>query len=63
MSGGGTDHIRRFTFDAYVVVTKELYVDLTDELTYFPDTLGHTAHVIEINSGKLVALLFGAARH
>ena len=42
VSGGGTDHIRRFAFDAYVVVSKELYVDLTDELTYFPDALGHT---------------------
>ena len=42
MTGRGTDHVRRFAFDAYVVVTKELYVDLTDELTYFPDALGHT---------------------
>src|SRR4051794_12095140 len=56
MTGSGTDDVRRFALDAYVVVSKELDVDLPDELTYFPDALGHGAHVIQINSGKLVAL-------
>src|SRR4051812_13041482 len=56
MTGSGTDDVRRFALDAYVVVSKELDVDLTDELTYFPDALGHGTHVIQINSGKLVAL-------
>jgi hypothetical protein len=46
MTGGRTDHIGRFAFDAYVVVTKELDVDLTDELTYFPDALGHGSHML-----------------
>ena len=42
MAGRGTDDIRRFAFDADVVVTKEIEVDLTDELADFPDALGHT---------------------
>src|SRR5216684_1842844 len=42
VAGGGTYDIRRLAFDAYVVVSKELYVDLPDELTYLPDALCHS---------------------
>jgi hypothetical protein len=42
MSGSGADDVRGLSLDAYVVVSKEIRVDLTDELTYFPDALCHS---------------------
>src|SRR5258706_175888 len=42
MAGSGSYAVRGLAFDAYVVVSKELYVDLTDELTYVPDALCHS---------------------
>ena len=47
MAGGRTHDVRRLPLDAYVVVSKELYVDLTDELTYLPDALGHAGMLLK----------------
>ena len=56
MPGCRSDDVRRFAFDADVVVTKEIQVDLPDQLADLPDAFCHPRMVVKSNLGKLVAL-------
>ena len=47
VSSSRSRHIGRFTLDADVVVSKELQVDLTDQLAHLPDPICHSRMVVK----------------
>jgi hypothetical protein len=46
MTGGRSNDVCGLAFDADVVVTKEIQVDLPDQLAYLPDTFCHPRMVV-----------------